>query len=474
MPSQNILFIVLDTVRARSTAIDGRGITPTISKEMDRGTSFTRAIAPTSWSLSSHASMWTGKYATEHGATLTSQYLNTDEPTLAERLADAGYRTGLFTANLYTSGTFGMDRGYETTSFALNDRLFAGGLSVQQFMLRNSWDSRWEFAQKLLQECISQSPAQSLTNLAYTKLSTMFGEDTNPDRKDWDDQIVTDAQQFIRQHGGAGEPFYCFVNLLSAHGPWEFNPELLKDIGVTPEDYGHPDEWEYLASISEEQWPYAAGELDLDERQIEMLTHLYESWVHKADQYAGDLLKTLERAGLRDETTVILTADHGEAIGSKGVLGHTVSLQEDCVRVPLTISGPNVPVATVDEPVSLKNLFGTILDISSVSSKFPSVLASEGETEVLTETYGVPPANVASNVEEMTEGVLRFTRLQRALYSKESTVHRSPESGEVTGDETLLPALDKLVSEMTRGDIEQRESEVDEMTQSRLEDLGYV
>lgn len=216
------------------------------------------------------------------------------------------------------------------------------------------------------------------------------------------------------------------------------------------------------------------GELDLDERQIEMLTYLYESWVHKADQYAGDLLRTLEQAGLRDETTVILTADHGEAIGSEGVLGHTVSLQEDCVRVPLTISGPNVPVATVNDPVCLKNLFGTVLDISSVSSRFPSVLASERQAEVLAETYGVPPANVRPHVEEMTDNVLRFTRLQRSLYSKESTVHRCPEVGEVTGDETLLPALDRLLSEMERGYIEQRESEVDETTQSRLEDLGYV
>lgn len=119
-------------------------------------------------------------------------------------------------------------------------------------------------------------------------------------------------------------------------------------------------------------------------------------------------------------------------------------------------------------------MFGTVLIATSVSSNYPSVLTDEQQLGVLTETYGAPLADVETHVDEMTEDVLRFTRLWRGLYGDESAVHRCPETGEVTGDKTLLPSLDELLSELEQEEIEQRESKVDETTRSRLEDLGYV
>lgn len=474
MNQQNVLLIVLDTVRASSTALDSREITPTIQEEMRRGATFQRAIAPTPWSLSSHASMWTGKYASEHGTTLDNQYLQENQETLAELLSESGYRTGIFTPNLFTSAAFGMDRGFEQKSFALDDKLFNQGVSIKQFALGTSWTSKQEFSRKLLKECFSNYPVKSLSNLAYSKLRTLISRNEDVERKYWDKKIVDDALQFINQQSKSKRPFFCFVNILSAHGPWEYDPNKLRKIGVEPEEYGSEKKWKWLASVSESQWPYAAGELELTDHELEMLTHLYESWVHVADQYAEKLISAVDEVGLLDDTTIILTADHGEAIGNNSVLGHTVSLQENCVRVPLTMSGPNIKNREIRSPTSLKDIFGTVLDVSSVSSEYPTLFDDRQDSVVLSETFGVDLSDVEPHVDNITEEVEKFSRLRRAAYGEESCVHRCPETGAVEGDQSLISSLDKLVDGLDKASSSEQSGQIGTETQQRLEDLGYV
>lgn len=71
----------------------------------------------------------------------------------------------------------------------------------------------------------------------------------------------------------------------------------------------------------------------------------------------------LREQGLWDRTTLILTADHGEAFGEHGTTQHSKTLYDELVHVPLWIRVPNKEGLTVDEPVSLVDLGPTILDL---------------------------------------------------------------------------------------------------------------
>lgn len=110
----NILLIILDTVRAASLGLYGyeHPTTPDLERWATQGVVFDRAIATSSWTLPSHASMFTGRPA---DALSTDWLVPLDDsvPTLAALLQRHGWRTGGFTANLYyTSRESGLARGF--------------------------------------------------------------------------------------------------------------------------------------------------------------------------------------------------------------------------------------------------------------------------------------------------------------------------------------------------------------------------
>jgi choline-sulfatase len=85
----------------------------------------------------------------------------------------------------------------------------------------------------------------------------------------------------------------------------------------------------------------------------------YADEVAEADRQIARLLDALGEA--RKTTLVIATADHGEAFGEHGEIGHSIFVYDTTLRVPLVISGPGVPASTMGEPVSLVDVAPTAL-----------------------------------------------------------------------------------------------------------------
>jgi hypothetical protein len=81
------------------------------------------------------------------------------------------------------------------------------------------------------------------------------------------------------------------------------------------------------------------------------------------DAQIARIVATIDALGLGERTTVIVTADHGEAFGEHGTDRHGTSLYDEVLRVPLLIRSPMLPPRTVDVPVSLLDLGPTILDL---------------------------------------------------------------------------------------------------------------
>jgi arylsulfatase A-like enzyme len=88
----------------------------------------------------------------------------------------------------------------------------------------------------------------------------------------------------------------------------------------------------------------------------------YLAEVQGVDREIGRLLDFLDSHSLADRTTLIVTADHGEAFGEHNKQFHATTLYDELLRVPLLVKIPSVAPRTIDVPVSLVDLAPTLLD----------------------------------------------------------------------------------------------------------------
>ncbi|HHO52653.1 MAG TPA: hypothetical protein ENK18_17725, partial [Deltaproteobacteria bacterium] len=94
----DVLFIVMDTVRAQSSSTYGyeRETTPVLTQLAAEGVRFDQATAPATWSLPAHGSLFTGTFPSVHNAHAETDYLDDKLPTMAEVFQQAGYETRCF------------------------------------------------------------------------------------------------------------------------------------------------------------------------------------------------------------------------------------------------------------------------------------------------------------------------------------------------------------------------------------------
>jgi hypothetical protein len=83
----------------------------------------------------------------------------------------------------------------------------------------------------------------------------------------------------------------------------------------------------------------------------------------QVDKEIGRIRTTLEAKGMTGRTTLIVTADHGEAFGEHGATMHGMNLYEEMLRIPLLVVGPKVVPRAEATPVSLIDIGPTVLDI---------------------------------------------------------------------------------------------------------------
>lgn len=112
---RNLLLVSLDTTRADAVGHLGQlhDTTPNLDGLAARGTTWTQAIAPSSWTLPTHVSVMTGHYPSWHGHTALDRRHGPPLPTLARLLGDAGWETAAFTGEGFISFTYGPTRDFD-------------------------------------------------------------------------------------------------------------------------------------------------------------------------------------------------------------------------------------------------------------------------------------------------------------------------------------------------------------------------
>jgi len=203
----NVLLIVLDTVRARSLSVYGyeRQTSPHLAELAKRGARFDQARTAAAWTLPSHASMFTGRWAYELSTRL-DRPLDGAHPTLAEYLKAHGYDTAGFAANtIFCTTWFGLDRGflhYEDVAITPVE------------ILRSSHLGR------------------SLTKKLFPSTSCRDRPNGYFNRKD----AATINHDFLAwlSRRPKGRPFFAFLNYYDAHDPYLIPDEARSHFGLAP------------------------------------------------------------------------------------------------------------------------------------------------------------------------------------------------------------------------------------------------
>jgi arylsulfatase A-like enzyme len=307
----NVLLVVLDTVRADALSCYGnpRPTTPNLDRLASEGTRFENAYATCFWTLPSHASLLTGLYPSEAGATSETNQLPQRLTTLAEHLSNAGYRTSAIVRNAWLSQERGFAQGFE------------------------SFIEDWR-------------------------------DDTSHEAQE-EEGAVELATAWMGERVDNGEPFFLFVNLNIAHLP--YTPPNSDRARFASRPWSG-ERVERLMAI-QGGWGHLAGRQSLGADDFRLLRDLYEAEVSIADRHVGRMLGWLEDRGQIDRTLVIVVSDHGENLGDHGRIDHVYSLYDTTVRVPLIVRHPaRAQAGSVrSELVSLIDVAPTILEAAGLS-----------------------------------------------------------------------------------------------------------
>jgi len=159
--------------------------------------------------------------------------------------------------------------------------------------------------------------------------------------------VTKEAISFLRK--SQKQPFYIFLHYFDPH----YNYVLHKQYDYYPDYRGsvksdHPmiDLWHELHELSQDD--------------IRYLLALYDSEIAFNDEYIGKLLDELKKQGLYENSIIIVTADHGEEFLERGWLGHTITLHEEMLHVPLIMKFPGSVARVISSPVGLIDIVPTI------------------------------------------------------------------------------------------------------------------
>jgi arylsulfatase A-like enzyme len=305
-----LLLIVLDTLRADGLSVYGnpRATSPALDRLAERGVVFEQAVSHAPWTLPAFVGLLSGSYPSPR--VFADKRL---QVALVEVLREAGYATAAFTEGGFASNFFGFGRGFDTY---------------------------WELEGKVA--------------------LTRDGELLKPEDKGGVARTVDSALSWLQENGG--RRFFLMLHTYEIHFPYTYDRYAQS---LSPGRLGQAYE-------PDENKAVRRGELQPSGADVAYVRALYDAGVRVADHQLERLFEGLEALGLADRTVVIVTSDHGEAVGERDprYLGrHGDWLYDELLHIPLILHDPRVrhPVRRVSTQVRLIDVLPTLLDLAGAT-----------------------------------------------------------------------------------------------------------
>lgn len=345
----NILLVVLDTVRARNLGLYGHHneTTPFLdSFAQNHATTYEQAKAPASRSLDSHVSIFTGMSVHEHGVVKSTHKLAPGN-TIFEHLDDYGYDTGVFTENSWlTDVDVGLKDIFDTVEGPRNVP-FPSEFDPTSFVVEHGQGQYRAF----LRQCISgrSNTIRALFNGLAIKLGSDYptllssGNLTTP--------AGTYVDLFLDWSESSDSPWAACVNLMDAHHP--YMPRTKHDI------WGGAELLNIQDDINDVKWEFNSGQRSWWQRRA--LQGLYDGAIRQLDAQLERLVDALRARDDLENTLIVIMSDHGEGFGEPSrirpntqIASHSVGLHEVLLHVPLIVKYPGQSDSrTVTHPASI-------------------------------------------------------------------------------------------------------------------------
>lgn len=431
----NILLIGVDTLRADRLSCYGysQQTSPHIDALAADGVLYRNALAQSSWTRPSFATILTSLYPSSHTAIGKADRLPQGALTLAEVLQAAGYRTAGLVDNINIAPLFGFDQGFDTYTY-LEPDLPLGASDVSSEL------------------ALYQAARRAYYMVAGGKVVVQeYYQDAAT--------VTAAAKAWLADH--PDERFFLFLHYMDPHDPYMEHP--YSGVGYARASDQNPD-------------PSLAA----------TFSALYDGEVRYVDTYLGELWAFLQEAGLYDNTLIVLTGDHGEEFQEHGGWWHGQTLYEEQLRVPLIVKYPGGARAgtVVEEYARTLDVAPTVVDAAGLA-----VPATWQGRSLWSDT--APPAYLFAE-EELEGNVLRSVQQgdyklilanrdnprglpAEALYNlgadPSERVNRAPE--ETAWAATLREVLGRAQAEALEQRLQAEEGTIDEEAEELLRKLGY-
>ncbi len=383
--SPNVLLLVLDTVAASHASVNGynRATTNTLNELATRGIRFDCARSTSSWTLPSHASMFTGRWLHELSLGWLTPFDN-QKPTIAEFLGNHGYATAGFIANTSFCGSgSGLSRGF--THY--EDYIFPNLTALKTCVMVSRALENYEVVIYFTKDILRYIGCFDAVEFIHESL------DSN--RKDAA-EVNRELLDWLSKRDQPDRPFFAFLNYFDAHYRYVLKPGRLRRFGAEPDDN--------YKRILIDHWQ------DMDKTAVSpsgvaFASDAYDDCIADLDEQVGKLIDTLDRRGILEHTWLIVVSDHGESFGEHAnIFCHGSSLFDTEVRVPLLIIPPSkMKTATglaIRDPVSLRDIAATIVDMAGLTtgSSFPGDSLTRFWKNPSPASGGVQPASLSELV----------------------------------------------------------------------------
>jgi arylsulfatase A-like enzyme len=277
-------------------------VTPNLDALAREAVVYDDAHAVTSWTLTSHASLFTGLYPTAHQAVRPRDRLDDSYVTFAEVLRDRGYQTAGIASGPYLRRAHNLHQGFDL------------------------YDD----------------------DVAAPSVAESHADVTNP-------KVEAALERFLGTQRDPTRPFLLFVYLWDPH--YDYLPPAPYDtmfVGPTCERFDVRD--------FETRDDIAAG---MPAGRVAYLLSQYDGEIRATDDLLGRFFASLKQRGLWDDTVLLITADHGEEFFDHGEKGHKKNLYAETVHVPLLVKyARGGPRGHDGRLVSHVDVFPTVLGLA--------------------------------------------------------------------------------------------------------------
>lgn len=309
----NVVLICLDTVRADHVGAYGyraNPTTPALDRLATESTVFLDASAAAGWTKPSVPSFLTGTYPMQHGVYEGSAR------------GESGKVTDVLPESSTTLAEVFRERGYATAAFVKNAQLNRG----------NGFEQGFE---------------------------TYVDEAGDARTLRWR------AEDWLEEHAArsSAHPFFLYLHFLDAHWPYDVPDEYAARF--TPLESSALFRGGGSRALRDE---VNDGKRRLNESELAALVDTYDGSLRFIDDELARLFAYLDARGLWSDSVVCVIADHGEEFMEHGRIGHGHGLHQNLLRVPFIVRVPGRAPQRVDTPVSLIDLFPTLLGAAGLSN----------------------------------------------------------------------------------------------------------